>query len=101
MNGNDITTQDLDQTVQATLTDWRISPHKRAKIALEVIEMFARAEAGLDALTTLPVPLEWEHRVAGIAQDDNLPIIEGEIISDSAEDAEEQEKFNKFWKWGR
>jgi len=99
---SDITTAELDTTVQATLTDWRVSPFKRAKIAVENIEAFARKEAGIDEAVPLPVPLEWEHRVAGMADAGGVhDVIEGVVISDSDDEKEEQEKINRFWSWGR
>lgn len=106
---NDITTHTIDKQVQATLKDWRVSPWKRAHIAIEMIEEHVRAEHGLTLDEFLPVPIEWEHRVAGMAEQvvvhptghaeivmvevspgaymdvfDDVDVLEGEVVSDSA-----------------
>lgn len=141
---NDITTATIDQQVQATLKDWRISPWKRANLALEMIEEHVRIEHGLTLDEFLPVPLEWEHRVGALTDEprkiyvrpkmnalDSMTVIEGEVIEetidldqladalditpqddddlgllkeafhhlDDGEEAEAQEKMNKFWEW--
>jgi hypothetical protein len=56
-------TTEIDQYVQTCLRDYGMSPWRRAKMAVNAIEAFARAEVDLDDHTRLPVPLEWEHRV--------------------------------------
>lgn len=121
---SDITTQTIDQQVQATLKDWRVSPWKRAHIAIQMIEDHVRTEHGLADDVTLPVPLEWEHRVAGMAEPvEKMPTLlvesnHGEPVQittlppdEDLKDAfrakfdgdeeEAQAKIDKFWKWGR
>jgi hypothetical protein len=61
-------TEDIDTYVQTCLHDHGISPWKRARMAAEAIERYARAEEDLPPDVTLPVPLEWEHRVPRIAE---------------------------------
>jgi hypothetical protein len=63
----DITTATIDQKVQAALKDWRVSPFKRAHIALDLIKDHIRSEHG-DLPDPLPIPMEWEHRVQGLAE---------------------------------
>lgn len=124
---SDITTQELDTTVQAALKDWRVSPYKRAKIALDAIEAHVRAETGVEG--PLPVPLEWEHRVSGMADEEPQPVrtevfvvahddepvgtmevVEGEVVDDGdlkdafdalwdGDDERAELKFRKFWEW--
>ena len=117
MSDSDITTATIDQQVQATLKDWRVSPFKRAHLALELIENHILTEHGVD-VSHAPVPLEWEHRVAGMAEVERAhvggpPFIEGEVVSDTDDEIKEafdalhdgeeekaQARFNKWWNRG-
>jgi hypothetical protein len=85
-----MSTTELDTYVQTTLKDYSISPWRRAKEAARAIRAQVLADEGLDEDTILTVPLEWEHRVSGLAEPIPHPV--ADLIDAEVEHAEALEE---------
>lgn len=81
----------LDTYVQTTLKDYGMSPWRRAKESVRAIRAQVLAEEGLEEDTFLPVPLEWEHRVSGLAEPVPHPV--ADLIDAEVEHAEALEEY--------